>query len=84
MKTVSVRELQKKIRECMEAAQSDRVVITRHGKPAAILIGVEGEDWEDIVLQTDAGFWKLIEQRRKQKTIPLDKMRKRLRNRRKG
>ena len=84
MKTVSVRELQKKIRECMEAAQSDRVVITRHGKPAAILIGVEGEDWEDIVLQTDAGFWKLIEQRRKQKTIPLDKVRKRLRNRRKG
>jgi prevent-host-death family protein len=76
MKTISVRELQKNIRESVDAAQEDKVVITRHGKPAALLIGVEGDDWESVVLETSKPFWKLIEKRRKQKTISLREMRK--------
>lgn len=71
MKTVSVRDLQKHVKESMDAAQADKVVITRKGQPAAILIGVEGEDWETVVLQTSAPFWKLIEKRRREKTVPL-------------
>ncbi len=43
MKTISVRELQKRVRESVNAAQSDRVVITCSGKPAAVLVGVEGD-----------------------------------------
>jgi hypothetical protein len=46
--------------------------------PAAVLVGVEGKDWEDIVLQTSPTFWKLIEERRKQPTISLKELRKRL------
>ena len=84
MKTVSVRELQKKIRACVDAAQTDRVVITRHGKPAALLIGIEGQDWESVALQTSAAFWKLIEKRRKQKTVSLREMRKRMQTSGKG
>lgn len=80
MKTISVRDLQKKIRENVGEAQKDRVVATRNGKPAAILIGVEGQDWEIVVLQTSAPFWKLIEKRRKEKTIPLREMRKRVKS----
>jgi len=76
MKTVSVRDLQKSVRENVDAAQSDRVVITRHGKPAALLIGVEGEDWETVILQSDPAFWKMIAARRKQKTLPLAELRK--------
>ena len=53
MKTISVRDLQKNLKKCVEESQKDRVVITKHGKPAAVLVGVEGEDWEDVVLQTD-------------------------------
>ena len=78
MKTVTVRDLQKKIRECVDAAQKDQIVITRHGRPAAIVIGVQGYDWEDVMLQTSPAFWKMIEGRRKAKTIPLAEMRKRL------
>ena len=78
MKTIPVRDLQRKIRECVDQAQLDRVVITRHGKPAAVLVGVEGEDWEDVVLQTDPAFWKLIRARRKQPTLSLDELKKRL------
>ncbi len=50
--------------QCVDHAQEDRVVITRHGKPAAVIIGVEDEDWESVVLQTDPTFWKLIRARR--------------------
>lgn len=78
MKTIPVRDLQKKIRECVDQAQLDRVVITRHGRPAAVLVGVEGEEWEDVVLQTDPAFWKLIRARRKQPTLSLDELKKRL------
>ena len=62
----------------LSAAQKERVVITRHGRPAAIVIGVEGQDWEDIVRQTSRTFWRLIEARRKEKTIPLAEARERL------
>ncbi len=78
MKTIPVRDLQEKIKECVDEAQLDRVVITRHGKPAAVLVGVEGEEWEDVVLQTDPAFWKLIRARRKQPTLSLDELKKRL------
>ncbi len=78
MKTIPVRDLQKKIKECVDQAQLDRVVITRHGKPAAVLVGVEGEEWEDVILQTDPAFWKLIRARRKQPTLSLDELKKRL------
>jgi prevent-host-death family protein len=79
MKTVSVRDLQKRVKECVDHAQEDRIVITRHGKPAAILVGVEGSDWESLVLQTDPRFWKLIRARRREPTISLRQMRARLR-----
>jgi len=81
MKTVSVRDLQKNVKGCVDESQEDRVVITRHGRPAAVLVGVEGEDWEDIVLQTDPSFWKLIRKRRKEKTISLDELKAELENR---
>jgi len=79
MKTVTVRDLQKNVTECVDKAQDDRVVITRHGRPAAVLVGVEGEEWEAVVLQTDPAFWKLIRARRKQSTISLRQIKTRLR-----
>lgn len=74
MKTVSVRTLQKKVKECIDDAQGDRVVITRHGKPSAVILGVEGQDWETVVLQTDPEFWKFIEKRRKQSTVSMEEL----------
>jgi len=81
VKTITMRDLQKNIRKCVEAAQKEHVIVTRHGQPAAIVVGVEGHDWEDIVYQTSPAFWRMIEKRRKGKTIPLADMRKRLEKR---
>jgi len=79
MRTVTVRDLQKKVKECVDEAQEDRVIITRHGKPAAVLVGVEDEDWESVILQSDAAFWKQIHARRKQATLSLEQLKARLR-----
>jgi len=74
MKTIAARELQKKIKPCLDDAQEDRVIITRRGKPAAVLIGVEGEDWETVILETDPTFWRMIQARRVQPTMTVEEL----------
>jgi prevent-host-death family protein len=83
MKIVNARDLQKKVKECVDMSQRDQVVITRRGKPAAVMFGVEGKDWEDVVLQTSSTFWKLIEERRKEPTMSMKELRSRLKKRKK-
>ena len=79
MKTISVRDLQKRIRSVMETAQNDQVVITRNGQPIAVVVGVEGADWETVAVETSRSFWKEIARRRDQETISLAEIRERLR-----
>jgi prevent-host-death family protein len=83
VKTTGVRDLQRKTGETVEASQLDGVVVTRNGTPAALLIGIGGQDWESVVRQANASFWALIQKRRKEKLIPLDEMRKRTKSPRK-
>ena len=83
MKTANARDLQKKIKECVDMSQQDQLVITRRGKPAAVMVGVEGKDWEDVVLQTSSTFWKFIEERRKEPTMSIKELRTRLKKRKK-
>ena len=83
MKTVNARDLQKKIKECVDMSQQDQVIITRRGQPAAVMVGVEGKDWEEVVLQTSPTFWKLIEERRKESTMSMKELRTRLKKRKK-
>ena len=54
---------------CVNQAQNGRVVITRKGKPVALVVGIEGLDREQIELGSSDEFWKLITKRRKQKTL---------------
>jgi prevent-host-death family protein len=67
MKTIGMRDLQKQVKDCVDAAQTQQIVITRHGKPAAVCIGVEGYDWEDVIWMTDKAFWHMIEERQRQR-----------------
>jgi len=83
MKMVNARDLQKKVKECVDLSQRDRVVITRRGKPAAVMVGVEGKDWDDVALQTSSKFWKLIEERRSEPTMSMKELRTRLKKRKK-
>jgi prevent-host-death family protein len=83
MKTVNARDLQKKVKECVDLSQRDKVVITRRGKPAAVMVGVEGKDWDDVALQASSKFWKLIEERRSEVTMSMKELRTRLKRRKK-
>ena len=69
MKTASARDLQRQAASCIESAQKGPVVITRYGKPAAVLIGAEGLDWEDIYLSTNVKFWQEVARRRRQQLL---------------
>jgi prevent-host-death family protein len=75
MKTVALREAKQSLSGFVAHAQRERVLITKHGKPAAIVIGVEGQDIEDVLLRQDPEFWKLIEERRRQRSVPLAEVR---------
>jgi prevent-host-death family protein len=55
--------------ECVRQAQDERVVLTQKGKPVALLVGVKGLDLEQIELGQSDDFWRLIRERRAQKTI---------------
>ena len=50
------------------------MVVTRHGKPFPLVIGLEGSDWETVVLETNSKFWELIQKRRAQPTVSLEEM----------
>ena len=46
-------------------AETQEIIITRHGKPAGVLIGFESEeDWFDYRLEHDPRFLQRVEQAR--------------------
>ena len=67
MKVVSLE--QAVLDSCIEDAQRERVVLTRNGKPVALLVGLEGMDEEQLQRASSDRFWTLIAERRAQKTI---------------
>ncbi len=79
MKVVALAKANTELTAYVEEAQRGRVLVTRHGRPAALIIGVEGEKFEDLMTRSDPEFWRMIETRRStSKTISAGEMRKRL------
>ena len=77
MKLVGLKEAKSNLSACVEEAQRQRILITRRGRPAALVIGVEGQDLEEMLLASDAGFWKMIRERRRRKaTLTSDDVRR--------
>jgi len=57
MKRVKVAEVKDQFSKYLRIAEKEEIVITRHGKPAGILIGFESEDdWFDYRLENDPRF----------------------------
>jgi len=62
MKQVPLSEVKDDLSHFLRLAETEDVVITRHGKPAGILIGFESEDdWFDYRLENDPRFRERIE-----------------------
>jgi prevent-host-death family protein len=78
MKVVALREAKQRLSGCVVRAQRERVLITKQGRPAALMIGVEGHDLEEVLLMQNPRFWKMIEARRTEPTLGLDEARRQL------
>ena len=66
MKEVPLSEIKDDLSRFLREAEKQEIVITRHGKPAGVLIGFESEDdWFDYRLENDPGFLQRIEQARR-------------------
>ena len=61
MKQVALSVVKDDLSRLLRIAEKEEVVITRHGKPAGVLIGFESEDdWFEYRLETDPRFLKRI------------------------
>jgi prevent-host-death family protein len=61
MKQVPLSVLKDDLSRFLREAERQHIVITRHGKPAGVLIGFESEDdWFDYRLETDPRFLRRI------------------------
>lgn len=65
MKEVPLSEVKDDLSRYLREAEKQEIVITRHGKPAGVLIGFESEDdWFDYRLENDPRFLQRVEQAR--------------------
>nr|WP_303626063.1 type II toxin-antitoxin system Phd/YefM family antitoxin [Rhodopseudomonas palustris] len=66
VKEVSLSEVKDDLSRYLREAETQEIVITRHGKPAGVLIGFESEDdWFDYRLEHDPRFLQRVEQARR-------------------
>jgi len=46
---MSLRDAKARLSEAIDSSQGSYVLVTRHGRPAAVIVGVEGADVLDVL-----------------------------------
>jgi prevent-host-death family protein len=65
MKKVALSTVKDDLSRLLRMAEKEEIIITRHGKPAGVLIGFDSEDdWFDYRLEHDPRFLKRVESAR--------------------
>ena len=65
MKTAALNEVKDDLSKYLRLAEKEEIIITRHGKPAGVLIGFASEDdWFDYRLEHDLRCLQRIERAR--------------------
>lgn len=66
MKEIAASKVKDDLSKYLRLAEKEKIVITRHGKPASVLIGFESEDeWFDYRLEHDPRFLQRVEKARR-------------------
>jgi len=78
LKRVPLSEIKDDLSRYLRRAADAPIVVTRHGRPAGVLIGFASEeDWFDYQLESDPRFARRIERAREQlragQGVPLEK-----------
>jgi antitoxin (DNA-binding transcriptional repressor) of toxin-antitoxin stability system len=63
MKLASVKDVKNNLSEYLKKAEREDVIITKNGRPTAVLHHLGEDDLEDYLLEHDPKFHKLIEKR---------------------
>lgn len=62
MKKAALSKVKDDLSKFLRLAEKEQVVITRHGRPAGVLIGFKSEDdWFDYRLENDPRFLRRVE-----------------------
>jgi prevent-host-death family protein len=65
VREIPLSEIKDDLSRYLREAETQEIIITRHGRPAGILIGFESEeDWFEYRLENDPRFLRRIEQAR--------------------
>ena len=65
MKRIALSEIKDDLSRYLRLAEDEEIVITKHGKPAGLLVGFASEDdWFDYRLEHDPRFLRRIAQAR--------------------
>lgn len=66
MKQVALSEVKDDLSKYLRLAENEEIIITRHGKPAGILVGFSSEDdWFEYKLENDPRFLRRIVEARR-------------------
>jgi prevent-host-death family protein len=61
MKQVALSDIKDDLSKYLRLAENEEILITRHGKPAGVLVGFASEDdWFDYKLENDPRFLQRI------------------------
>lgn len=79
MRRVPLHKVKDDLSRYLRASEKEEVIITRHGRPAGVLIGFESEDdWFEYRLEHDPRFLRRVAQARRSiaagKGIPLEEI----------
>ena len=80
VRKVPLSEMKDDLSRFLREAEKGEIVITRHGKPAGVLIGFESDDeWFDYLLENDPQFLQRVDNARRSiragRGIKLEKVR---------
>lgn len=64
MMRVELQDATDSLSEYTRKARKGPVLVTRHGKPVALLRALTEDEWEDFAVGTDPGFVAMIERSR--------------------
>jgi prevent-host-death family protein len=66
MKKVALSEVKDDLSKYLRAAEREEIVITRHGRPAGVLIGFKSEEeWFEFRLERDPEFLRKVDAARR-------------------
>jgi hypothetical protein len=78
VKETTLEQFEHDVPALLEEAQRERILVTQNGKPWAVVVGIAYKDEEDFRLEASPEFWRMIEERRREPSVPLEQVEKEL------